>query len=294
MHISMEHVGIIQSVDLETDGLTVITGVNGTGKSTILRSIYAVMKPFSDDEDVYCPDLQLEQSISREFGAVDGFCSSDGSKAKVRVGDTFAVTVDPGGSVSVEGGCPVFPVIACLDFRMVPEPGFPINDHRRGISYLKGLLEILDTIVPGRIVVDDDGETCRYVLSDGSSFPAENISSDERLFLTLKGLLERGTIDKGSILLLDCPEANLHPELQNVLASAVHQLVKIVGANVIMTTCSPQLLMAVEHEFSDIGDVTYLNISREHEVRDVTGNLQPVYAEMSRPILDISSTFLDV
>lgn len=138
MHISMEHVGIIQSVDLETDGLTVITGTNGTGKSTILRSIYAVMKPFSDD-DVYCPEPHLERSISEEFGSVDGFCSSDGSKAKVRVGDAFAVTVDPGGSVSVEGGCPVFPMIACLDSRMVPDPGFPINDHRRGVPYLKAI-----------------------------------------------------------------------------------------------------------------------------------------------------------
>lgn len=78
-------------------------------------------------------------------------------------------------------------MIACLDFRTVPDQGSPINCRRRGVSNLKGLPEILDTLAPGRIVVDDDGETCRYVLPDGLSFPAEDISSGERLFLTLKG-----------------------------------------------------------------------------------------------------------
>lgn len=80
-------------------------GDQRNGQEAILRSIHAVMKPFSDD-DVYCPEPHLERSISEESGSVDGFCSSDGSKAKVRVGDMFAVTVDPDGSISVEGGCP--------------------------------------------------------------------------------------------------------------------------------------------------------------------------------------------
>lgn len=45
MRMSFSNVGSLPEMSLDIDGLTVITGVNGTGKSTLLKSIYCILQP---------------------------------------------------------------------------------------------------------------------------------------------------------------------------------------------------------------------------------------------------------
>ena len=44
MRFTMESVGILPDMSLDLDGITVITGLNGTGKSTILKTIYSILE----------------------------------------------------------------------------------------------------------------------------------------------------------------------------------------------------------------------------------------------------------
>lgn len=46
--ISFENVGALPKMEIKADGLTLIAGVNGTGKSTVLKSIYATTHAFVD------------------------------------------------------------------------------------------------------------------------------------------------------------------------------------------------------------------------------------------------------
>ena len=45
MKIRLSNVGALPDVEVPFDGLTVITGINGTGKSTVLKTIYCMFRP---------------------------------------------------------------------------------------------------------------------------------------------------------------------------------------------------------------------------------------------------------
>ena len=46
MRIKIENIAKVDNADIKLDGITVIAGVNGTGKSTVSRSLYAILDSF--------------------------------------------------------------------------------------------------------------------------------------------------------------------------------------------------------------------------------------------------------
>ena len=51
MRISLKNIGIISDADVEINGITVIAGENGTGKSTVGRALYATFNGLHDIDD---------------------------------------------------------------------------------------------------------------------------------------------------------------------------------------------------------------------------------------------------
>ena len=43
IQLDIENVGIVKNASIEVDGITVIAGMNGTGKSTVSKSLFAAM-----------------------------------------------------------------------------------------------------------------------------------------------------------------------------------------------------------------------------------------------------------
>ena len=48
MKFSFRNLGIIEKADIEVNGLTILTGLNDTGKSFISKAIYSIIKAFNE------------------------------------------------------------------------------------------------------------------------------------------------------------------------------------------------------------------------------------------------------
>lgn len=57
MELYLDNIGIIKDSTIKLDGLTVITGENNSGKSTVGKALYAVIDGFSSLEEKYLLDL---------------------------------------------------------------------------------------------------------------------------------------------------------------------------------------------------------------------------------------------
>ena len=66
------------------------------------------------------------------------------------------------------------------------------------------------------------------------------------MFSIIKMLLNMGEIDNTTMLILDEPEAHLHPKWQNAFAEIIVLLVKELNVNVLLTTHSPNFMLALD------------------------------------------------
>ena len=122
-----------------------------------------------------------------------------------------------------------------------------------------------------------------------------NAAAGAKVFAIIRKLVDNGAITSGSILMLDEPEVQLHPLWINMLAECLRIMVHKMGVRIILTTHSPQLLMALESDAKKDGMTRFYHLAKDNDgsvsFDDVTDNLKPVYDEMASPIQDIASRF---
>jgi predicted ATPase len=53
MRLKLQNIGIIESADINVDGITLIAGQNDSGKSTVGKVLYAIVKGFNQEERVF-------------------------------------------------------------------------------------------------------------------------------------------------------------------------------------------------------------------------------------------------
>lgn len=101
----------------------------------------------------------------------------------------------------------------------------------------------IDSILPGTFEFSAEGE---YYIQDGLKLRLSNLATGSKMFSIIKMLLNKGEIDNTTMLILDEPEAHLHPKWQNVFAEIIVLLVKELNVNVLLTTHSPNFMLALD------------------------------------------------
>ncbi len=112
-----------------------------------------------------------------------------------------------------------------------------INDSLRNIK------NAIDSALPGSFDFSSDGE---YYIQNDVKLSFSNLATGSKLFSILKILLEKGELDDTTMLILDEPEAHLHPQWQNLFAEIIMMLVKQLGVSVLLTTHSPNFMLAID------------------------------------------------
>ena len=101
----------------------------------------------------------------------------------------------------------------------------------------------IDGILPGSFDFSSEGE---YYIHNGIKLKISNLATGSKMFSIIKMLLQKGEINDSTMLILDEPEAHLHPQWQNAFAEIIVLLVKDLHVNILLTTHSPNFVLALD------------------------------------------------
>lgn len=116
-----------------------------------------------------------------------------------------------------------------------------------------------------------------------------------KTFYLLKKLIENGTIEPNSPVILDEPEVHLHPEWQLVLAEIIVLMQKYMNLNFLINSHSPYFVRAIEvysTKYAIDSKTKYYLAKIENdlsEFEDVTGNVSEIYKILAKPFQKIEN-----
>ena len=143
-------------------------------------------------------------------------------------------------------------------------------------------------------MVEKNG-TYYYVEDDTPPLRIENLATGSKMFSIIKSLMSKGKITLKTMLILDEPEAHLHPEWQNLFAQFIIALIKEVGVTVLLTTHSPNFLMALE-KFSQVSaieektnfyHVKHLGDGYMVHYEHINSRLSEAYSSFAKPLIEL-------
>lgn len=141
----------------------------------------------------------------------------------------------------------------------------------------------MNEIIPGTFDFSSNGD---FYVQNGKKLSVANLATGSKMFSIVKLLLEKGELDSSTMLILDEPEAHLHPMWQNSFAEIIVLLVKELGVNILLTTHSPNFVLALDA------------FMRKHEIQEKTNfyqttSIDNLFVEYSCVNDDISSIYAD-
>ncbi len=102
----------------------------------------------------------------------------------------------------------------------------------------------LNSLVPGHFAVNAMNHLIYQC--EGRNEPLMNLAAGTKMAAMIKILLQKSLLDKSSILIIDGPEAYLHPARQKSFAEVIVLLVKQLRVNVLLISHSHNFLLAVD------------------------------------------------
>jgi len=158
---------------------------------------------------------------------------------------------------------------------------------------LKDLFSQINQIVPGEFSRNRDGF---FYVEDGAQLSLKNLATGSKMFFIIKKLLINGLIDNNTFLVLDEPEAHLHPEWINRFAEILVSLIKGVGVNVLLTTHSPNLMLAlsVYSRKAQIASKSHFYLAENltdsyySRLKCIDDNIGEGYSHLSIPLVEMN------
>ena len=300
------------------DGINVLIGENGVGKTTILKMIYAAAKN-SEKKNNPAEMKSLLQYFSSNLGAdavlKNGNDQNGFSYYRVSDGACY-FEEDYSGIQEMQ-----FRGWEGLDIQAVFIPTTEMLSHSKGFLALnqkyhmpfditqvdiivnaslpetreipesmKGMLHAISKVIDGTVVLEKDSF---YVIKNGGqkiefSLEAEGL---RKLGLLWK-LIRNGLLEKGTILLWDEPEANLNPEMYPVVADVLLELQKN-GVQIFAATHSYNFSKYLEIRRTKKEQVFYHNLYKADDGIVCVKSAYRMEELEKNPIMEADSKLLD-
>lgn len=301
MKLKLKNIGKIESANIDIEGITVIAGLNCTGKSTINHTLFAALQSLSE-----IPQQSVLQIFLDELdGHITNMSNTDNGQIELKTENSEIIV-----HFSNENK-----LLEVKRKNELPHKVIYIDDAFKNTKIMSSLIYLTRTmsllnkdkelqnanlkdelsLIYEKIdkVLNSDKslfKTDKNDKSGASKLSLENLSSGMKVFYLIKSLIDTGMIVKNSTLILDAPETHLHPNLKIALAEIIVLLQKEMKLHILTNIYSPYFLRAIE-VFSkkyDIADTTkyYLsyNDGDNAKIKDVTLNTSEIYKELSDPL----------
>jgi len=173
--------------------------------------------------------------------------------------------------------------------------------NKTRFSVFSDQANLLDVLNPQQRFIDKIGELIGGSMyydqnerdfifkQEGIIIKSVNIASGIKTFGIIQMLLTSGTISANTVLIIDEPEAHLHPEWQLKYAEVITQLVDM-GVYILVSTHSPYMIEALKHYSEKLQQekITnfYLGNAGKHGTifSDVTQDLNPLFELLAKPM----------
>lgn len=154
------------------------------------------------------------------------------------------------------------------------------------------VFEQINKIVPGEFAKSTDGY---YYIDEGARLSIKNLATGSKMFFIIKKLLLNGLIDDNTMLILDEPESHLHPEWINMFAQILVFLVANVKVNVLLTTHSANLMLALNvfARKMNMLDKSHFYLAEKTEdgyfsrIRCIDDSIGEGYSHLSLPLIEM-------
>ena len=158
----------------------------------------------------------------------------------------------------------------------------------RGLEKIKAEI---DEVVSGDFEFKANGE---FYVKDGKKLHITNLATGSKMFSILKILLDKGEIDETTFLILDEPEAHLHPSWQNKFAEVIVLLVKYLNTQVLLTSHSPNFVLAIDAYMRKYDIIDKTNFYQTNYLDDglveyvnVNDDLGQIYSDFMRYLSEV-------
>ena len=156
----------------------------------------------------------------------------------------------------------------------------------------KSVFEQINKIVPGEFLRGSNGF---FYVTNGAKLSVNNLATGSKMFFIIKKLLLNGLLNDGTVLVLDEPESHLHPDWINKFAEMLVVLVENINVNVLLTTHSPNLLLALsvytkQYEMFHKTNFYLAEIGNDgsSHIKDIKENINEGYAHLSLPLVEMN------
>ena len=172
---------------------------------------------------------------------------------------------------------------AMMTVRHVPED---LREKEDGYRFLKMML---GRILRGKIEIKKnifDGSKLFYEREDGLSIELSKVSTGMKSFAYLLQLLRNGYLDEKTILLIDEPEAHLHPQWVVEFAKVLVFLHSKLGVKVMVASHNPDMVAAIQaiSRRQGIAESVHFYLAEEDEgkefkynFRDLGDSIEPIF-----------------
>ena len=106
-----------------------------------------------------------------------------------------------------------------------------------------------DNIVSGQVYFNDDivSQEFVYKRNDGQIFNLEECATGIKAFGILQMLLRNGVLSKNTLLIIDEPEAHLHPQWIVEYARMIVLMHKLIGVKFFIASHNPDMVSAIRY-----------------------------------------------